>query len=111
MTEEIAISLREAAKRLGLSYQTVFARRKQIGFRLPGGRAWRVWPSQLALLGQKSNNVTRLSLQVDGDSPCQSAEIKYPGFGRSTSARQASRELDALLAPQKKKPRRNTTTD
>lgn len=40
MSDDTAISLREAARRLGLSYQTVFARRHEIGFRLPGCRKW-----------------------------------------------------------------------
>ena len=64
--EEIALTLQEAAARLNLSYSTVFAQRERIGFRLPGSRVWRVWPSRLAELGQKRNNLTRLAVRVGG---------------------------------------------
>jgi len=110
MTEpEVAISLREAARRLGLSYQTIFERREQIGFRLPGSRVWRVWPSQLANLTQRRYNVTRLALRSDttGASECRYDSVKVSGG--SIYARQAASELDDLLAQVTEKPRRNTT--
>ena len=46
--EEKAISLKEVAERLGVSYRTIFDRRTELGFRIPGSRVWRVWPSTLA---------------------------------------------------------------
>ena len=49
MTEQ-ALTLQEAAKALNLSYSTVFGKRHSIGFRLPGSRVWRVWPSSLIFL-------------------------------------------------------------
>jgi len=36
--------LKEAARRLGVAYSTVFHRRERIGFRLPGCRKWLIWP-------------------------------------------------------------------
>ncbi|MFX5751965.1 hypothetical protein ABTE32_21335, partial [Acinetobacter baumannii] len=64
--DEAALTLHEVAARLKLSYSTVFAMREHIGFRLPGSRVWRVWPSRLAELSEKRNNVTRLPLRVAG---------------------------------------------
>ena len=51
---ENAISLQEAAAVLNLSYSTIFARRFEIGFRIPGSRIWRVWPSTLSNLSNQS---------------------------------------------------------
>ncbi|MEN2673407.1 hypothetical protein [Herbaspirillum huttiense] len=109
--DEAALTLHEVAARLKLSYSTVFAMREHIGFRLPGSRVWRVWPSRLAELSEKRNNVTRLPLRVAGENNCQSAKIPHQASGGLTSARQASRELDALLARRINKPRKNSTTE
>ena len=108
--EEVALTLQQVADRLQLSYSTVFAMRKQIGFRMPGSRVWRVWPSQLASMSERRNNLTRLSLRVGMEDQCQSAKIKSQASGISISARQTARELDALLKPATGKQRRNTTT-
>ncbi len=110
MMNETALTLQEAADRLHLSYSTVFAARHKIGFRLPGSRVWRVWPSQLAALTEKRSNLTRLNLRVGEENECQSVETKGPASGKSTSGYRASRELDVLLARRTKKPPRNTTT-
>ncbi|CAJ4125544.1 phage integrase family protein [Burkholderia pseudomallei] len=108
--DEIALTLRQAAERLQLSYGTVYEMRHALGFRLPGSRVWRIWPSRLAELTQNRNNGPRLSLRVDGDSECQSAKIKNPVSTSLTSARRAAKELEGLLArPTAKKPRSTTT--
>lgn len=107
---ETALTLQQVAERMQLSYSTVFSMRKQIGFRLPGSRVWRVWPSRLAGLSEKRNNLTRLSLRVGGENGCQSADVKAPGSGLSTSARQAAKEFAALLKQRTGGQRRNTTT-
>jgi len=110
MNEETAISLKEAARRLGVSYQTVFHRRQQIGFRLPNCRKWLIWPSRLAELSQPRNNVIRLALHDDtGVSSCRSDSVTEPGG--LIYARQAEKELDALLARPPGRLRRNTMTD
>ncbi|WP_241300568.1 hypothetical protein [Burkholderia stabilis] len=109
-TDETALTLQQVAERMQLSYSTVFSMRKQIGFRLPGSRVWRVWPSRLASISEKRNNLTRLSLRVGGENGCQSADVKVPGSGLSTSARQAAKELDDLLKQLKGGLRRSTTT-
>jgi len=106
---ETAISLKEAARRLGVAYNTVFHRRQQIGFRLPGCRKWLIWPSRLAELSQPRNNVIRLALADDIKEPsCQSNSAT--ALGGLMYARQAERELDALLARPIGGKRRNTTT-
>ncbi|MDN7763032.1 MULTISPECIES: hypothetical protein [Burkholderia cepacia complex] len=107
---ETALTLQQVAERMQLSYSTVFSMRKQIGFRLPGSRVWRVWPSRLAGLSEKRNNLTRLSLRVGGENACQSASVKVPVSGSSISGRQAAKELDDLLKQLKGGLRRNTTT-
>jgi hypothetical protein len=107
MAEERALSLKQVAELTGFCYSTIFAKRKQIGFRLPGSRVWRVLPSQLAELMQPSNNQTQLSLRVDGENTCPSAKIPFPVSGSSISARQAAKELDALLAQRTAKRRKS----
>ena len=96
--EEKALSLKEVAEKLGVSYRTVFDRRSELGFRIPGSRIWRVWPSTLADLSKPRNNVTRISLRVKGDKQCHSLNDPTPAFGGLLSQRQAAKELDALLA-------------
>ncbi|MCY1225415.1 hypothetical protein D9M72_376070 [compost metagenome] len=108
--DETALTLQEAAARLNLSYSTVFAQRQRIGFRLPGSRVWRVWPSRLAALTEKRSNLTRLHLRVSGDTTCPSTDVMMVKSGGRASARQAARELDNLLAQRTKKPLRNTKT-
>ena len=108
--DEKALTLQEAADRLGLAYSTVFAKRHAIGFRLPGSRVWRVWPSRLAELSQPRYNVTRLSLRVGKEETCQSVKMKKPASGTLTSARRAEKELDALLGQRTNGQRRSTTT-
>ncbi|WP_363322231.1 helix-turn-helix domain-containing protein [uncultured Pigmentiphaga sp.] len=104
------MTLQEAAAYLGFSYSTIYAYRKQIGFQLTKRGRWRVWPSRLACISKKDNNVARLSMRVVGDTPWPSAEIKIPASTRSISARQAAKELDARLAQATSKRRGNITT-
>ena len=106
---EVALTLEQVAKRLSVSYQTVFARRREIGFRLPGSRIWRVWPSTLASMSERQYNVTRLVLRSDKEQvTCQSDSAMVAGG--SIYARQAASELDKLLAQKTKKRHRSTTT-
>ncbi|GLK96362.1 hypothetical protein GCM10008164_41040 [Achromobacter xylosoxidans] len=109
-TDEKALTLQEAAKRLNVSYSTIFSYRKEIGFQLKARGAWRIWPSRLAAFSEKNNNVTQLSLRVVGEDQCPSAKMKHQVSGKWTSASRVSRELDALLAQRTSRPRRNITT-
>lgn len=110
MDDERALTLRQVAERCQLSYSTVFAMRHRIGFRLPGSRVWRVLPSRLAELCESPDNRPRLPLRVGGEMQCPSAKTNSPVSGTSTSARQAVKELDALLKPWSARRRRSTTT-
>jgi len=107
-----ALTLKQAAQCLQLSYGTVFARRHAIAFRLPGSRIWRVWPKDLAALQKPRNNVYRLSLRTTQkeQTPCPSAKTPAREFGGLIYARQKDAELDALLRHASASRRRNTTT-
>lgn len=97
---EKALTLQQVADKLGLSYHTIFMKRHEIGFRLPGSRVWlvwRVWPSTLTELSKPRNNLIRLSLRGQ-ENIYQSAKIRNPASGGSISHHQAAKELDALLA-------------
>jgi hypothetical protein len=99
--KEKAISLQEAANRLGVHYQTVYRRRHQIAFRLPDSRIWRVWPSTIAKLGKKRQNVYCLSLHVDNEQEnlkCHYSSAKTPLSGGLISGQKAAKELDEALA-------------
>ena len=108
MTEQ-ALTLQEAAKALNLSYSTVFGKRHSIGFRLPGSRVWRVWPSSLANLSNRSTLVP-LSLRAVEENACLSSNTPSLENGGWTSRPQAVKELNDLLAQPTKRPRRNSTT-
>src|SRR5690625_7527685 len=98
MTER-AVTIKEAAEKLGVSYYTVFSRRHKLGVRLPGSRIWRIWPSQLAEYTRPRNNVFRLSLRADdrNNSSWQSESTRSRASRISTSLRQAETEFDAQV--------------
>ncbi|MEI6117652.1 MAG: hypothetical protein WCP99_24190, partial [Burkholderiales bacterium] len=102
---ENAISLQEAAAVLNLSYSTIFARRFEIGFRIPGSRIWRVWPSTLSNLSNQAKLIP-LSLRAVEEKVCQSSNTHCQALGGSISLPQAARELDALLARPTATPRK-----
>ena len=103
-----AISLREAAALLRVSYGTVYARRRELGF-FQIGSVWRIWPEKLKEATQDYNE--RRPAQTDQEKqPCQSGSAKAPTSGISISARQAAAELDKLLARPTKRRLRNFTT-
>ena len=108
MTEN-AISLRQAATVLSLSYSTIFARRHEIGFRIPGSRIWRVWPSTLANLSSRAKLIP-LSLRAAQDTSCQSLGTLSQATGGWTSHHQTAKELDALLARPTAKRLKSCTT-
>jgi|SRR5690625_4988295 len=109
---ERALTLKQAAEILGVSYYTLFRRRHQIAFRIPGVRVWRVWPSTIAALSKKRSNLIRLSLRHGQEKrQCLFAKEKAQLTGGLISQRQAAKELDSLLAPHAEKKRKNSTTD
>ena len=92
MSVEKALTLKEVAELLGLSYHTIFEKRYQIGFRLPGSRVWRVWPADLEKLRPQAPP-PRPSITVRD----YGAPLVHQPF-RTPAAREASKELDRLLA-------------
>lgn len=87
---EKALTLKEVAELLGLSYGTIFAKRHQIGFRLPGSRVWRVWPADLEKL-RPQMSTPPITVRDYG------APLVHQPF-LTPAAREASKELDRLLA-------------
>lgn len=106
---ECAISLKEAARRLGLSYGTVYQRRYELGFRLPGCRTWRVWPSRLEEISRPRPSVVRL--EVTPGRGAALPPIGRVGFIDPVRARQADKELDELLARAPAGRRRKNSAD
>lgn len=101
-----ALSIREAAQLLRVSYATVYAHKKQLGF-FRVGAAWRVWPEKLNELAGGYNDTRPARTERESKSCLsESAAVSIS----LTSARQAERELDALLEPATARKRRNTTT-
>jgi len=104
---ERALSLKEAAEVLGVSYYTVYSKRFELAFRLPGSRIWRVWPSTLQNL---RSGVNLDSLSVRGlEKSCQSISTRNRRIGTSDSQHQAAKELNDLLEHRIAKPLKSIT--
>jgi excisionase family DNA binding protein len=96
------LSIQEAADLLNVSYSTVFARRRQLGFSQIG-RVWRITLDGLkkATSGEVEQRQEPLTHHDD-----QSAGITDPRSPyRSPSARQAAREFEELLRIRTKRQR------
>lgn len=94
--EKAALSLKEAASYLGVSYTTIFKNRHHLGFRLPCTRKWIIPLSRLENLSNFVQNDDCNFKQVGiGENSCQS--INETAIGGFRSQRQAARELDNLL--------------
>lgn len=91
-----ALGLQEAAELLNVSYSTVFANRRALGF-FQVGRQWRIWPETLREeLGQRTKKPSSTDIGIDPSLPAD----RIPPLRQhrlSPSARQAEKELDALL--------------
>jgi len=104
---ERAITLREAADLLRVSYGTVYARREELGF-FQIGSVWRIWPDDLKAAVREEYNKRRPARTEQEKPACLSVSAEM-SIG-STSELQAEREFAALVAQQIAKQRRNTTT-
>jgi len=91
-----ALGLQEAADLLNVSYSTVFANRRALGF-FQVGRQWRIWPETLREeMGRRTKKSSSTDIGIDPSRPPD----RIPPLRRQTlspSARQAEKELDALL--------------
>ncbi|WP_346778044.1 helix-turn-helix domain-containing protein [Paraburkholderia sp. Ac-20347] len=103
-----ALTLKEAAEMLGISYATAYAHRRELGF-FQIGSVWRIWPEKL-MEATAQYNPGRPARGEQENQSCPSIGAKDLTSGTSISARQAASELDALLAQPSGKRRRNTAT-
>jgi hypothetical protein len=91
-----ALGLQEAADLLNVSYSTVFANRRALGF-FQVGRQWRIWPETLREeLGRRTKKPSSTDIGIDPSLPAD----RIPPLRQhrlSPSARQAGKELDELL--------------
>lgn len=99
-----ALGLQEAAELLNVSYSTVFANRRAMGF-FQVGRQWRIWPETLR--EEMERRTKKPSSLPPGIAPRLPADRIPPlrPLSLSPSARQAQKELDALLKAHKPKKR------
>ncbi|AOJ87476.1 hypothetical protein WS87_12715 [Burkholderia sp. MSMB0856] len=97
-----ALGLQEAAELLNVSYSTVFANKRALGF-FQVGRQWRIWPETLR--EEMEQRTKKPSSRGSGIDPCLPADRIPPLRPRSLSpsARQAEKEFDALLRAHKQK--------
>ncbi|MDS0802827.1 helix-turn-helix domain-containing protein [Burkholderia cenocepacia] len=91
-----ALGLQEAADLLNVSYSTVFANRRDLGF-FQVGRQWRIWPETLREeMGRRAKKSSSADVRIDPSLPPD----RISPLRRQTlspSARQAAKELDELL--------------
>ncbi|MCA8249141.1 helix-turn-helix domain-containing protein [Burkholderia multivorans] len=106
--QQKALSIKEAAELLGVSYSTVYAHVRELGF-FRVGAAWRVWPENLKQLS--SYNQRRPARTDEGANDSWLSEsAKAATSGTLTSVSRAAADLDKLLAPRTERRRKNSTT-
>ncbi|MFC4705471.1 helix-turn-helix domain-containing protein [Paraburkholderia caffeinitolerans] len=103
-----ALGLREAAQLLRVSYGTVYAHRRELGF-FQVGSVWRIWPEKLREATGRYNSDRPAQEELE-HKKCPSESAKAPTYGTSISASQAAAELDKLLAQPINRRRRSSTT-
>lgn len=91
---EKALTLKEAAALLGVSYSTVYAHKRDMGF-FQVGNQWRIWPARLK--GATEYNSDRPARTDERSEKCQSVSAKGRTSGTSISARQAADEFGKVL--------------
>ena len=106
MTEK-ALTLKEAAALLGVSYSTVYAHKLDMGF-FQVGNQWRIWPERLKAPAEYNSD--RPARTETRSEKCQSVSATGRTSGTSISARQAAAEFDKVLEQLKGRKRRSCTT-
>jgi excisionase family DNA binding protein len=102
-----ALSLKEAAALLGVSYSTVYTHKEEMGF-FQIGNQWRIWPDKLKLATEYNSN--RPARTEPRSKKWQSEGAKARKSGTLTSARQVESELDRLLERPTERRLRSITT-
>ncbi len=95
---EEALTIKQAAKRLNLSYSTVYQQRLNWGFfRMNGSSVWRIYPSELDRNRQEMQNTSRLGVLVgDKEKKCRSEKTKMAS-GKLISPHRTASEFDAVV--------------
>ncbi|WP_245641409.1 MerR family transcriptional regulator [Paraburkholderia bannensis] len=106
MTDK-ALTLKEAAALLGVSYSCLYAHRLEMGF-FQVGASWRIWPDRLK--NPTEYNPSRPARTEKRSEKCQSVGAKAPTSGTSISARQAAAEFDKLVEQLTGRKRKSCTT-
>lgn len=97
-----ALGLQEAADLLNVSYSTVFANRRALGF-FQVGRQWRIWPETLREeMERRTKKPSSRAPAIDPYLPADRIPPLRP-HSLSPSARQAQKEFDALLKAHKQR--------
>ena len=106
-TPRKALTLKEAAALLGVSYATIYALKVDMGF-FQIGKQWRIWPEKLTTVTEyNSSRPARTEPKVN---TWHSVSAKALPPGTLISGRQVASELDNLLArPTRRRPRSITT--
>lgn len=97
-----AIGLQEAADLLNLSYSTVFANRRALGF-FQVGRLWRIWPETLREEMERRTKRPSANPRLDLRKPADRIPPLRATGSVLARQRAAARELDALLAARPKR--------
>ncbi|WP_279572044.1 helix-turn-helix domain-containing protein [Volucribacter amazonae] len=98
------LTIREAAKYLNYSYNTIYNKREKWGFfKMEGCKGWRIKKSDLDLMIQTAQNTSRLGVWVgDKEKTCRSGKTKKVEYGKLISPHQTGNEFVALLTQVKK---------
>jgi excisionase family DNA binding protein len=95
---EKALTLKDAAELLGVSYSTVYAHKEDLGF-FKIGNQWRVWPEILrerSLEGRQEKVYPRI------ETGQAARRNRRPSGSRRSEQQSASKELDEILAQKPK---------
>ncbi|MEK6357519.1 MAG: helix-turn-helix domain-containing protein [Burkholderia cenocepacia] len=106
-SNEKALSLKEAAALLGVSYATAYANRRALGFFKVGG-VWRIWPEKLKEQTSGYNADRPARTEDEEQRPCQSESAAASTI--LTSERQVEKEYAALVGLPTGRKRRSITT-
>jgi excisionase family DNA binding protein len=102
-----ALTLKEAAAMLNVSYATIYALRVDMGF-FQIGKQWRIWPEKLKTVTEYNSSRPARTEPKEKKWHSVSATAQPPGT--LTSARQVASELDNLLARPTKRRLKSITT-
>ncbi|HHE3465060.1 helix-turn-helix domain-containing protein [Pasteurella multocida] len=96
---EETLTIQETAALLKMSYNTVYARKLELGFfKIVGIRGWRIYKRDLDRNIEKENNNSRLCVQIGKEKQQCRSEKQKMASGKSISQRRTASEFDVLVA-------------